>query len=174
MKKNVLVAALLCAAFFCDAQSVQVYAGGGAGAFNSRWRDAAPVICAGLLVDDPINDRAGIVYGLSYRQRAESAVNTLLHTAQFDVSGRYTFGRFSVSAGGFFGLAAGYRSDEYQGFGKLEYGSGVGVAWAVAFRVSDRIGLRVMYDHGLTDLLPEFQGTTTAQGAWLCVAFLLK
>lgn len=172
MEKTCVIAALICAALVSDAQTVSVFAGGGAGAFNSKWKHAAPVACAGIVVDDPIGERSGIVYGLAYKQRAESAANTLAHVVQFDVSGRYTFGRFDVGAGGFFALAAGTRSDQVDSVAPILYGSGVGATAFVWFRLSDRLALRVVYDHGLTDLLPEHDGTTTAQGVMLSVGWV--
>ena len=84
MEKTCIVAALLCAALTSDAQSVRVFAGAGAGAFNSKWNHAAPIMCAGILVDDSVGERFGIVFGLAYKQRAESAANTLVHLVQFN------------------------------------------------------------------------------------------
>lgn len=174
MEKTCIVAALLCAALTSDAQSVRVFAGAGAGAFNSKWNHAAPIMCAGILVDDSVGERFGIVFGLAYKQRAESAANTLVHLVQFDVSGRYTLGRFDVGAGGFFALAAGTRSDQLDGVAPIRYGSGVGATAFVGFRLSGRLSLRVVYDHGLTDMLPEFVGNTTAQSGVLCLVWRAK
>lgn len=171
MKNTCIIAALLCVALASDAQTLSVFAGGGAGSFNSKWENAAPVMCAGIVVDDQIGERSGIVYGLAYKQRAESAANTLVHAVQFDVSWRYIFGRFDVGAGGFFALAAGTRSVQPDGIPPIRYGSGVGATAFVGFRLSDRLALRVVYDHGLTDLLPEHDGTTTAQGVMLSVGW---
>lgn len=172
--KTLLFAAAMCAAKLCAAQSLSLVSGGGIGLLNSKWNDAAPIVCAGLLADDPIGERAGIVYGLAYKQRAAKSADTRLHVVQFDVSGRYTLGRFDISAGGFFALAAGTRSDQVDGIASIRYSSGVCVTGAVGFRLSDRLALRVVYDHGFTDMLPEFVGNTTAQSGVLCLVWRAK
>lgn len=147
----------------CAAQSVYLVAGGGAGVFNNKWEFVAPAFSAGILIDDEIGERSGLLYGLHYRQRSESGVNTRLGVVQFDVAGRYSVWKIDVGVGGFYNLATGTTSDVEP---PIKFGSGVGVCGFVAYRIWPRFSVRLAYDQGLTDI-SDLPGNTAAQGAYI-------
>lgn len=157
----------LLAASTCAAQSVSVAAGAGYGALNSAWKNAAPVWSAGMVIDNPIGQKAGTMIGLHYRQRGEK--RTTLHTVQADFAGQYIGTRIRAGAGAFFSLAAGSVSESET---PRKFGSGVGLSVFAAYRLWRGLSVRVVYDHGLTNLV-EVGESVTAQGAYLLLEYRL-
>lgn len=151
----------------CAAQSVSVAAGAGYGALNSAWKNAAPVWSAGLVIDNPIGQKAGTMIGLHYRQRGEK--RTTLHTVQAAFAGQYIGARIRAGAGAFFSLAAGSESESET---PRKFGSGVGLSAFAAYRLWRGLSLRVVYDHGLTNLV-DVGENVTAQGAYLLLEYRL-
>lgn len=158
---------LLLFAASLSAQTVSLTGGGGYGVLNNTWKRGAAVWSAGVIVDNPVGEHGGSMLGLHYRQRADK--NTRLHTVQADFAAQYIGTRIRAGAGGFFAVGAGTESD-LEPAQKL--GSGVGVSAFVGYRLWRGVSVRVVYDHGLTDL-SDSPNKVKAQGLYALIEFRL-
>jgi hypothetical protein len=160
MKTTLILFILACAA--CQAQTVHFIGGGGYSTFNQSWGNRRPAWTAGVVVERNVARHAGMVMGMSWRQRVDQT--TTLYTIQFDLGGQYVANRLRAGGTLFFGMGAGTDTSEKI---REQLKSGVGASAFVAWRIWRKVGLRLVYDHGLSNISSAAGYTVTPQAAYL-------
>lgn len=158
--KAVIILLLACAS--CQAQVVHFIAGGGYSTFNQAWGSRRQAWTAGVMAERNFAPHGSTIIGMSWRQRADRT--TTLYTIQFDLGGQYVGSRLRAGGTLFFGMGAGTDTSEKT---REQLKSGVGVSAFVAWRMWRRIGLRLVYDHGLSNISSAAGYTITPQAAYL-------
>lgn len=138
---------------------------------------------AGLSLENPIAERWAFTLGLHYRQRGsrEDAADVRIHYALTDFGVRFQpWPVLSVGVGGYYALACGnvtWREVDGRRVRFTEapenpkYGDDVGGTAFAGYRLSDRWSVRLMYDHGLNDILSG--GTERNRALYLMAAYRL-